>query len=299
MGLSFIGPTKALVDEAISLEMKRIRTEDNSGSSTVAGMEYALMAGGKRLRPILCLLGSQLTDIPSEMVMNTAIALEFIHTYSLVHDDLPALDNDDLRRGMPTCHIAFGEGEAILIGDALLTHGIGLLLKPVSGLSPSSQMVVAKMILDSIGIAGMIGGQAADLLQEQKPQGGAERLLYIHRHKTGRLLEASIVAGGMLGGLDPKGGLPLLRRFGEAYGLAFQITDDVLDLTSTDEELGKPVGSDLRNDKLTYPKVYGLEKSKEMAREQVKVCTDIAGALGGIVGSRLREMAIALMDRRN
>lgn len=300
MSLEFLKEYGALADRGILSAVDRIRQKDGSGSVMVEGMEYALMAGGKRIRPIFCMLGAEIAGLPREQVLDFAAAIEFIHTYSLVHDDLPGMDDDDLRRGQPTCHVKYGEGEAILIGDALLTHGIGLMLEGLEGIPPARTLKAARTMVEAIGVYGMIGGQAADILQERGDREGhasAEAALrYIHRHKTGCLLEASLLSGAILGGLDGEA-LEGLREYGEAFGLAFQITDDILDLTSTSEELGKPIGSDERNDKLTYPSLYGLERSREMAAFEVQRCRQAAAGYG-TPGRHLEALAEYLLERR-
>ena len=259
-----------IFNEALAENIERIKEDDESKSRISKGMAYALTAGGKRLRPIFAMLGAVEAGVSPEVIRDFALGIEFIHTYSLVHDDLPAMDDDDFRRGMPTCHVKYGEGIAVLIGDALLTHGIGLLLKEIKGVSMENQLKAARLLIESIGLKGMIGGQGADILNEnnliEDQAGKRKALAYIHRYKTGKLLEASLLSGAILGGAS-EGILARLSSYAEKFGLVFQITDDILDITSTDKELGKPTGSDIKNIKLTYPNLYGLERSQEMAAE--------------------------------
>lgn len=269
MNLEFISFYEKKFNKYLLNNIKEIKGRDNSNSRIGEGMEYALTAGGKRLRPIFFLLGGEEAGLSIEDIMNFAVGIEFIHTYSLVHDDLPGMDDDDLRRGKPTCHIKYGEGIAILIGDALLTHGIELMLKSIKGISLDVQLKAVNLLISSIGIAGMIGGQGADLSSEKSLVKNREEVLdYIHKNKTGKLLEASLLAGGILGEISEVK-LNSLEIYARNFGLAFQITDDILDITSTKEELGKPIGSDEKKMKLTYPNVYGLEKSRDMAKDLV------------------------------
>lgn len=296
MSLEFLADYEAIINENIKVNLNKIKVVDRSESVILEGMEYALLAGGKRIRPIFSLIGSLIGGLEMEMVLDFATGIEFIHTYSLVHDDLPGMDDDDLRRGKPTCHIKYGVGEAILIGDALLTHGISLLLKPINGVSLENQVKAARLMIDSIGLHGMIGGQAADLLQEKSGQGNIKTLEYIHKHKTGKLLEGSLLSGAILAGAD-KSVQDDLLAYGQGFGLVFQITDDILDLTSSVEELGKPIGSDLKNEKLTYPKLYGIDKAKIMAADEIIRCKE--HVLGyGIYGKQLIELADYLIERR-
>jgi geranylgeranyl diphosphate synthase type II len=245
-------------------------------------MRYSVFAGGKRLRPILCLEAAAVCGAKEAAVMPTACALEMIHTYSLVHDDLPAMDNDDLRRGQPTCHKKFGEAVAILAGDALLTHGFRIIAQNAreKGVKPAAVVAVIERVAEAVGSEGMIGGQIVDLEME-----GAERVMsdaarafsttnqkhegleYIHHHKTGALIRASLDAGALLAGGSAKQ-RQALDTYGAAIGLAFQIADDILDVIGDKRLLGKR-GSDADNNKLTYVALYGLESSKEKAREEI------------------------------
>lgn len=296
MSLEFLADYEAIINENIKVTLDKIKDKDKSDSVILEGMEYALLAGGKRIRPIFSLIGSLIGGLEIRQVLDFATGIEFIHTYSLVHDDLPGMDDDDLRRGKPTCHIKYGVGEAILIGDALLTHGISMLLQPIDGVSIENQLKAARLMIDSIGLFGMIGGQAADLLQEKSGQGSIESLEYIHKHKTAKLLEGSLLSGAILAGVDQAVKDNLLA-YGQGFGLVFQITDDILDLTSSVEELGKPIGSDLKNEKLTYPKLYGIDKARNMAVEEIARCKEhIKGY--GIYGNQLTELAEYLIERR-
>lgn len=270
MALEFIGKYKEIFNEALAENLEIIRKEDKSKNKIGEGMEYILTAGGKRLRPILAMLGAVEARFSPRDIRDFALGIEFIHAYSLVHDDLPSMDNDDLRRGMPTCHVKYGEGVAVLIGDALLTYGIGLLLKKIKGVHIENQLRAAKLLIESIGLNGMIGGQGADIINKNNLMEGIEEkkeiLNYIHKYKTGKFIKASLLSGAMLGGASETV-LARLSLYAENFGLVFQITDDILDIASTNEELGKPIGSDIKNIKLTYPNLYGLARSEKMAQE--------------------------------
>ena len=238
--------------------------------SVVDAMRYSLMSGGKRVRPILLLAGAQAVRGDQKALLPAACALECIHTYSLIHDDLPAMDDDDLRRGRPTCHKVYGEAVAILAGDGLLTYAFELICKPelTQNISPHLLGKANFLLARAAGISGMVGGQTADILMEGRPV-DAETLSFIHSHKTGALIGASVEIGGLLGkGNDEE--LYHLKKYGESLGLAFQIKDDLLDVEGDQEILGKPVGSDDRNQKATYPALFGLKETKKKAQELLK-----------------------------
>jgi len=228
-------------------------------------MRYSLEAGGKRVRPVLCLLAAESFGGRIESALPCAVALEYVHTYSLVHDDLPAMDNDDLRRGKPTNHKVFGEGQAILAGDGLLTEAFGILARD-STLLPQQKIEAMGTLAEAAGWLGMAGGQSLDLegegLEKSGQPYGLEQLQLIHRLKTGALLRASLELGGIAAGADD-GGRKTLREAGESLGLAFQIMDDILDATSTVDVMGKSVGKDDKNGKITYPKLLGLDMAKK------------------------------------
>ena len=232
-------------------------------------MRYSLFAGGKRLRPLLCIAAAEAVGGEAAHVLPTACALEMIHTFSLIHDDLPAIDNDDYRRGMPTSHREFGEAMAILAGDAL--HTLAFSVIAVRQRSPGAidcceaVLRVVGLVAEACGEAGMVGGQVDDIYYEGREITG-DTLRKIHERKTGALLNASILSGAILGGASAAEE-SAFQIYGDNIGLAFQIVDDVLDITGSDGKLGKPTGSDLKNDKATYPKVYGLDRSLELATE--------------------------------
>ena len=231
-------------------------------------MRYSLLAGGKRLRPALVLASGEAMGARTEDLMPAACAIEMIHTYSLIHDDLPAMDNDDLRRGRPTCHKAFGEAVAILTGDALLTLAFKVLASDSPSQNPERQLSVIHEFAAAAGsVDGMIGGQMADIENEGK-QVDAHTLEYIHRSKTGALIAASVAAGGIIAGAS-RDEIARLRAYGNWIGLAFQIADDILDVTSTSEQLGKTPGKDQAANKATYPAIHGIAASQARARQLV------------------------------
>lgn len=258
-------------------------------------MHYAVFNGGKRLRPILVFEGAALAGGDRLSVVPAACALEMIHSYSLVHDDLPAMDDDDFRRGKPTCHRVYGEANAILTGDALLTRAFDLLAQNVQqGVDPMRVLTVIQEVSQAAGSRGMVGGQVLDLESEGKilDEQGLET---IHRLKTGELFKAALRAGALLAGIDEEK-LNCLDRYARCFGLAFQITDDILDVKGDENLIGKPVGSDEKNDKITYPRLYGLEGACVLARENVEACLE---SLQGFDESAdfLRGLALFLLER--
>jgi geranylgeranyl diphosphate synthase, type II len=262
----YLSKGKKLIDDRIIEFLPNGKTYPGSIHEA---MRYSLLAGGKRLRPVLVMAVSESLGGDREAFMPFAIAAEMIHTYTLIHDDLPALDNDDLRRGKPTNHKVFGEATAILAGDALLTQAFILMTRAagMDSVPPECILKATHEMAIALGSTGMIGGQVVDLESEGKPI-TAETLEYIHIYKTGFLIRACIRCGAVLSQAT-EAQLNSLSRFGAYIGLAFQIIDDVLDITGDQEKLGKEVGSDLTKDKATYPAFYGLEESKRKAEELV------------------------------
>ncbi len=238
-------------------------------------MRYAVLSGGKRIRPILCIESAAVVTDDLAGIEDLACALEFIHSYSLIHDDLPALDNDDLRRGKPTCHKVFGEAVAILAGDALLTLAFETLTK-LTRPTPEQKLRIIAEVAQAAGTpAGMVGGQLADLEAAGQPA-TAERVNYIHRAKTGALIRAAVRTGALYAGAE-EATLARLSRFSEHLGLAFQIVDDLLDVQSSPAQLGKPTGKDAARQKATYPAVYGIARAQAAARELIaQACTELA-----------------------
>lgn len=239
-------------------------------------MQYSLFAGGKRLRPILLLAAGETVDSPPEPLLPAACAVELIHTYSLIHDDLPVMDNDDFRRGKPTCHKVFGEGIALLAGDALLTQAFAVLSRIEA--PPSKVIQAVNELAIAAGSQGMIGGQVVDMKVEGC-SANLEVINYIHSHKTGSLLRVCLRLGGILAGAAEEQ-LVLLTKYGENIGLAFQVTDDVLDVEGDFKKTGKKSGMDTSRGKATYPACLGLEASRQRARELCREAGALARELG-------------------
>lgn len=230
-------------------------------------IRHSLLGGGKRLRPILVLACADAVGENRERVLPFACAMECLHTYSLIHDDLPSMDNDDLRRGLPTCHKQFDEATAILAGDALLTFAFELASRPIPGVAPETVLMAVRQLAMDAGIFGMVGGQMMDLLAENRVV-DMEELQRIHQHKTGALIRCACECGARLGG-GTEGHIHALRQYGSAIGLAFQITDDILDVTGNTQEMGKTTGKDEINAKSTYPALLGLEAARQWAAKQI------------------------------
>jgi geranylgeranyl diphosphate synthase type II len=262
---TYLRERKKIVDEA--LERFASRSEGPAGE-VVRAMNYSLFAGGKRLRPILCMAGAAAVGGDESSVLRVACGLEMIHTYSLIHDDLPAMDNDDLRRGKPTSHKVFGEAVALLAGDGLLTEAFALMTMPdPAGPEPGALMKVVGLIARAAGVEGMVGGQVVDILS-QGAQVDASLVEFIHKHKTGAMISASVVSGAILGN-GTEGQVRAMTTYGESIGLAFQIADDILDIEGDPEKTGKKTGGDARKKKITYPSVLGLNESKLIQRRMV------------------------------
>jgi geranylgeranyl diphosphate synthase type II len=274
---------------------KLLPAESAPPASIHRAMRYSVFAGGKRIRPILCYESAKLFGPDAEAAIPVGCALEFIHTYSLVHDDLPALDNDDLRRGKATNHKVFGEAMAILAGDALLTLAFQTLANSL--IEPARRVRVISEIAAAAGtVNGMVGGQVADLEAEKKPA-DATMLEYIHRSKTAALICGSIVAGALAGGASDED-VERLRRFGGQIGWAFQVVDDILDVSESSASLGKTAGKDQAQQKATYPALYGLEKSRAIAADlETKALRELD--VYGSRAVRLRQLAQFLVARRN
>lgn len=260
-------------------------------------MHYAVENGGKRLRPILVLEGARIAGGSAESVAPVACALELIHTYSLVHDDLPAMDDDDYRRGQPTCHKVFGEANAILTGDALLTAAFGLIAaNGAEEIDPAGIIRVISLVAEAAGSQGMIGGQVLDLEAEDAGI-DYEDLKKLHRLKTAELFRASLLAGAILHKM-PAQGLKALERYAYNFGLAFQITDDILDVKGDPSLTGKPVGSDAKNGKTTYAVLLGLKESENLARQCIEACLESLAGFGP-EADFLRRLALYVMHRNS
>lgn len=253
----------------------------------VEAMAYSLFAGGKRLRPGLALGACEMLSGDDSPALPAACAIEMIHTYSLIHDDLPAMDDDDLRRGQPTCHVKFGESTAILAGDTLMTMAFDVL-------ADTNRTDVIREIARASGVNGMAGGQILDLDAEDTPVDLAG-LQAIHRLKTGALIRCAVRVGAMLGGASPDA-LDAITRYGEAIGLAFQIADDVLDVIGTEAAIGKRVGSDERSHKSTYPSLVGIEESQRLAQVAVDEALAALSSFGG-EADHLRALASYIIER--
>lgn len=282
--------------EAVDAALDRCLPFDEAGGQILKAMRYSLFAGGKRLRPVLCLAAAEAVGGDPERAMYCACALEMIHTYSLVHDDLPGMDDDDFRRGVPTNHKVFGEGMAILAGDGLLTQAMVLMCDPaaVGDVEPWRALAAAQVVMRAAGMDGMVGGQAADLLAERQEPDLAQVQL-IHAKKTGALITASLQAGALIAGGD-QDQVGLLVRYGRRIGLAFQIADDLLNLSGDAAALGKAIGSDEARGKMTYPAVVGPAQAKETGRRLVDEAAAIIAPLGEAAWP-LTALAAYIMDR--
>ena len=260
----------------------------------LTAMEYSLLAGGKRLRPVLCLSCAALCGLKEAEALPFAAAIELIHTYSLIHDDLPAMDNDDLRRGRPTNHKAFDEATAILAGDGLLTEAFVCMAG--TGLPPDRVLAALAELARAAGAAGMVGGQMLDMEYTGAGTADIRELADMHARKTGALIRASCLCGGLLAGAGAELAAAL-ARYGEAFGAAFQIVGDILDVTGTAEQLGKTPGKDAAQGKLTYPSLLGLERSRALALEQVGLAQSSLDAFSGPDAEFLRRLALLQAER--
>lgn len=280
-----------LVERALKDELARTPVLDDT---LRASMEYSLMAGGKRLRPILLMAAADAVGADGTKFLPAACALEMIHTYSLIHDDLPAIDNDDLRRGKPTNHVKFGEGTAILAGDALLTLAFTVILRQ-KDVPAEALLRVVDEISRAAGAEGMVGGQMLDLEAENR-QISMDELRRVHMGKTGALFHAALRSGAVLAGASDAQ-LTALTAYADHFGLAFQITDDILDVIGTAEEIGKPVGSDEKNHKSTYVSLTSLAEAQELARRTAEEA-EAALRIFGDEASFLRDLVAYLVNRK-
>jgi len=260
---AYLAEKQLLVEAALQKSLPVIYPE-----TIYESMRYSLLAGGKRLRPILCIASCELIGGTLEMAMPTACAVEMLHTMSLIHDDLPAMDNDDYRRGKLTNHKVFGEDIAILAGDGLLAYAFEFIIEQTKNVPPERILKVVARLARVMGAAGLVGGQVVDLESEGKPDISLETLNFIHTHKTGVLLEGCVISGATLAGASDDD-LNRLSRYAQNMGLAFQIADDILDITATKEALGKTAGKDVQAQKATYPRIWGLKESQQQARQLI------------------------------
>lgn len=274
---SYLNERKKLIDHALDKYLPRI---DEYPDKIHKAMRHSIFAGGKRLRPILTISSCEIVGGNIDLALPTACAIECIHTYSLIHDDLPCMDDDDLRRGIPTCHKVYGEGIAVLAGDALLTYAFQLLAmnSELSQISEQNALKVISEVSKACGTFGLIGGQVIDLESENK-EISLDTLKYIHQHKTGSLITTSIRTGAILGNANSEE-LKLLTEYGRLLGLAFQITDDILDIEGDSEHLGKTPGKDLKNNKATFPAFYGVAESKKMAENYLNQAINMIQSFG-------------------
>ena len=282
--------TRLLVEEGL----KKYFPEVGHPEELYKAMSYSLFAGGKRFRAVLAIESAKVFGTDPEDVMPAACAVEFIHTYSLIHDDLPALDDDDLRRGKPTCHVKFGEDMAILAGDALNTEAFRLVSSEQKAIDAGRIVWVIRELATASGASGMVGGQVVDI-QSEGMVVDAETLKFIHEKKTGELIKASVRAGAILANASERD-LALLTDYAIYLGLAFQIVDDILDVVGDAAVLGKAVGSDVLHEKATYPALYGLEKAKEMARMMTDKAKEALSQVDGDT-TVLAELADFVFDR--
>ena len=280
-----------LVEEALLRELKKAPAYD---ATLERSMEYSLMAGGKRLRPVLLMAAADAVGKDGAAFLTTGCAIEMIHTYSLIHDDLPAMDNDDYRRGKPTNHRVFGDGIAVLAGDALLTLAFEVMLRQ-EGAAPETLVTVVSEMSRAAGPYGMVGGQVLDLEGEGRRLDLAA-LRKIHMGKTGALFCAAIRSGAILAGAKEEE-LAALTLYAERFGLAFQITDDILDVTGDEAAIGKPVGSDVRNEKATYVTLTSLEEAKKLAEDAVDEAVEALDIFGERAAF-LRDLALFLLGRK-
>lgn len=286
------------------LKRRGVLVEEGYQHTVIEAMNYALMGGGKRLRPLIMnevysMFSNDASSQNKDDIESFMTALEMIHTYSLVHDDLPAMDNDDYRRGRKTCHIVYGEDMAILTGDALLNRAFEVALNGADKKTPEEAVRVLKalqLMASKAGIFGMVGGQVFDVESETLEKANTlEEILFIHRLKTSALLQVAFMAGGILAGASEKD-IELLSIVGENVGIAFQIKDDILDVTSTQEVLGKPIGSDEKNNKTTYVSLVGLKQAEEDVEMYSKLAIDSFDMLSS-KNEFLREIIFSLVSR--
>jgi geranylgeranyl diphosphate synthase, type II len=284
---------RAVVERALD---QFIAADNESPQRVMQAMRHSVFAGGKRLRPILVLAGAEVAGMAAEAVLPAACAVELIHTYSLVHDDLPAMDNSPTRRGRPTCHVVYGEAIAVLAGDALHAFAFELLARnaDVPGVPADRAVRAIAEVAMGIGTRGMVGGQVLDLLASAGPIAAAD-VHRIHRLKTGSLIRACVRIGGILGG-SSAADLDALGRYGKNVGLAFQIVDDILDVVGEQAKLGKGTGSDAAQAKITFPSVFGLDVSRRLAQEATAQAILALEPLGGRAGW-LRDLSLYLLSR--
>ncbi len=293
---AYLSERRALVDRSLDGYLPECA---GPLAQLLKAMRYSLFAGGKRVRPILCVAGAEAVGGTAHDVLPVACALEMIHTYSLIHDDLPAMDDDDLRRGQPTNHKVFGEAMALLAGDGLLTEAFRLFSHPdlCGRVSHSVIVRTVGIIATAAGCQGMVGGQAVDMEVGGKAEVDGPLLEFMHVHKTGALIEASVASGALLGGGDERD-VETFFLYGRKIGLAFQIADDILDVEGDSETMGKRAGSDDRMNKVTFPKVFGMTRSREMGAKLVEEAIETIARYDE-KAEPLRRIARYILERRN
>ena len=297
----YLNEKRALVDATLDLHLPAATTHP---PRIHEAMRYAVLGGGKRIRPIVSIAAAEAVGADVQPLLMHICALELIHTYSLVHDDLPPLDNDDLRRGRKTTHVVYGEAMGVLTGDALLTEAFSWLARPVGGIEPARQLRAITEVATAIDSTGMIGGQVADIVAERSQDAESSdhasllrELEFIHRNKTGKLFTASVVLGGLLGGASEEQ-LASLRRYADALGLAFQIVDDLLDIEESSATLGKTAGKDVAQGKLTWPALLGADSARSEVQRLLSDALENAGMIAGPV-NYLAPIARFICERRH
>ncbi len=288
----YLGKKKIFIEDILKTHISEI----NYPEVMAKGMEYALLNGGKRIRPILLYMTLELFGVDKKYGEGFASAIEMIHSYSLVHDDLPALDNDDYRRGKLTTHKKFGEANGILVGDSLLTYAFYVLTTKSNGLGAEKIVKLVELTSKYSGVQGMIGGQVVDIESEGKKI-ELPLLQYIHTHKTGMMLRLPVEGGTIIANCT-KEEKEVLIKYADLIGLAFQIKDDLLDIEGTFEEIGKPVGSDLELEKSTYPSIFGIEETKRMLDEKVEEAINLVKNKFGDRSEKFVELALYIKNRK-
>ena len=291
---AYLNERRAIVEQALQ---GILPVPEGPAADIVGAMGYSLFAGGKRLRPILCIAGAEAAGGEAKDVLPVACAIELIHTYSLIHDDLPVMDDDDMRRGKPTSHKVFGEAVALLAGDGLLTKAFHVMTGPdlVNRARPDALLAVIGLIAQAAGYEGMVGGQVVDI-QSEGMEVGPSIVEFIHTRKTAALISASVVSGAILVGAA-EDQVKALTSYGQNIGLAFQVSDDILDIEGDSQELGKNVGSDTRQEKITYPAILGLKRSKQIQKELVEQAIEFLAPFDHRA-EPLRHIAKYIIERR-
>jgi geranylgeranyl diphosphate synthase type II len=289
----FLGDTRRRIEDALGRYLPAVEPGGDVPTRLAEAMRYSLEAGGKRLRPLLTVMAAEACGATVEAALPAACAIEMVHTYSLIHDDLPAMDDDDLRRGRPTCHKAYDEATAILAGDALLTLAFEVISRHIE--PAAAAVACCRSLAEASGPAGMVGGQMADLEAEGRTDGSVAALEAIHRRKTGALLRSALRMGAAVA-LAPADEVRALDHYGAAIGLAFQIVDDLLDVQGDETKLGKRVGKDSDHGKWTYPAFLGIEGSRAKARLLAEEAVAALAPLGGRA-ARLEALAWQLLER--